>query len=1265
MLGRPATAGRDRTGAVPGRFYNRAALRICTIIARNYRGQAEVLAESFRQYHPDGAVTVLLVDDWERTIASRPGVYDVLRPEDLPIPRFEGMAAMYDVTELCTAVKPWLLRHLLDAGEPVAYFDPDMCFYADLGDLSELASGHEIVLTPHITTPFPEDGHRPDNAFVLAAGAYNLGFIALGPGTASAGLLDWWSQRLRFDCLNDVRNGYFVDQRWFDLVPGMFPRTALVRDPGMNVAYWNLHERELRVDAGGARWVGDVPLRFFHFSGFDPRNPQELSRHQTRFQLSDAPALAELFTEYADRVAAHDGGCREMAWPYDALADGRPLDRTHRRLYRDGEREGAFARSPFTPDGTDEFIAWLGDVPPDAPGVGINRYWAHVYRQRPDLQRAFPALEGPDGDRYLQWIVAQGALEVESRGLLPTVSAPIEGDGAPPAPPPSGALPDAVDGEPGWGVNVAGYFESELGVGEAARAIVSGLDAMGVPLVPVHGRWRPPARQGHRYAAFSPADAPFPVNLLCVNADMTEQWLAEAGPDFRDGRYTIGLWWWEVAAWPDRWLGAFDHVDEVWAATDHVHAALSRVASVPVSRITLPIQAPSARLCRREDVGLPEGFLFFFMFDYRSVAERKNPFDVVTAFVDAFAPGEGATLALKCINAEANPEAHRRLQAAAAHHPDVHIIEGYVAPADKNAMLASADCYVSLHRAEGYGLTLAESLLLGKPVIATGYSGNLDFMSPDGSWLVDAEMVAIGPGHDPYPADGEWAQPDVGQAARYMREIFEDPVGARSRAARGAEAIRRTHSPRAAGATMASRLELLRRRRSDWLPSQHDGAGSPSVGLDSASALLSRGPAPDGVNRGRARSLVRQSALRVMKPYTAFEQQVDHTLLSAIRTLEERTDAARIASEEQTSARAGQQVGVLAAAIRRLESAVTELSTQVSNASEASAEWQDSLGDALRGLEGHIHALESDVAAQLTDLTGRVRAAEVRLKQLEMPALVSDRARFASLAALHRAHADVTAVAPVRSRSEELDGYELRGFSQNGEDGVVAEILARIGAESRFFVEFGIESGREGNCVYLAEIAGWNGLFIEADPVMHSELSDRYAANARVQTLRALVSPGNVEQLFARAGVPECFDLLSIDVDGSDYWIWEALDAYRPRIVVIEYNSALPPDVRLVQPRDHGSWDGTDFQGASLAAMVGLAHDKGYQLVHTETSGVNAFFVRGDLTHDRFPPPDTIPVREPNLFGIGYHHPPHTNGYRYLNLDSGELVRPPTGASSS
>jgi len=147
---------------------------------------------------------------------------------------------------------------------------------------------------------------------------------------------------------------------------------------------------------------------------------------------------------------------------------------------------------------------------------------------------------------------------------------------------------------------------------------------------------------------------------------------------------------------------------------------------------------------------------------------------------------------------------------------------------------------------------------------------------------------------------------------------------------------------------------------------------------------------------------------------------------------------------------------------------------------------------------------------------------------------------------------------PTSWPEEPLTRYEHRVFSQNGEDGVLAELLRRIGVVSRWFVEFGIETGVEGNCVFLADVMGWSGLFIEPQQDASKNLCRKYSANPAVHTRRALVRADNVEQLFAQAGVPREPDVLSIDVDGNDYWIWQALTTYSPRIVVIEYNAQWP-----------------------------------------------------------------------------------------------------------
>ena len=210
-------------------------VNICTIIARNYAAHARVLAKSFKQFHPDGTCSVLIVDDPSGFIDPAEEPFDVLTIDQIGLPDPERMAASYDVMELSTAVKPWLLRHLLERPEveAAAYLDPDIRIFDSIEEIDRRAREHGVVLTPHFTAPLPRDDRKPSEEDILIAGTYNLGFIGLGGGETVDALLDWWSERLENDCLNDPEQGRFVDQRWIDLAPGLWPGIDVLRDPSV------------------------------------------------------------------------------------------------------------------------------------------------------------------------------------------------------------------------------------------------------------------------------------------------------------------------------------------------------------------------------------------------------------------------------------------------------------------------------------------------------------------------------------------------------------------------------------------------------------------------------------------------------------------------------------------------------------------------------------------------------------------------------------------------------------------------------------------------------------------------------------------------------------------------------------------------------------------------------------------------------------------------------------------------------------------------
>jgi hypothetical protein len=251
------------------------------------------------------------------------------------------------------------------------------------------------VLNPHFTDPMPRDGRKPNEQDILIAGAYNLGFIGIGSTAFADELLDWWGERLERDCIVDPERGFFVDQRWIDLVPGMAEDFHVLRDPGFNVAYWNLPTRTL--DERDGRWFvnGDVPLKLFHFSGFDAARPHLLSKHQDRIRLTDQPALAKLCEGYAAELV--ENGVEEVSsWPYtyDASASGVPLDQLNRRVYRDLMANG-FDESLLEARGAAAF-AEAASAPAEIGGeFGVTRYLSTLHALRGDLKQRFPDLANP------------------------------------------------------------------------------------------------------------------------------------------------------------------------------------------------------------------------------------------------------------------------------------------------------------------------------------------------------------------------------------------------------------------------------------------------------------------------------------------------------------------------------------------------------------------------------------------------------------------------------------------------------------------------------------------------------------------------------------------------------------------------------------------------------------------------------------------------------------------------------------------------------
>ncbi len=224
-----------------------------------------------------------------------------------------------------------------------------------------------------------------------------------------------------------------------------------------------------------------------------------------------------------------------------------------------------------------------------------------------------------------------------------------------------------------------------------------------------------------------------------------------------------------------------------------------------------------------------------------------------------------------------------------------------------------------------------------------------------------------------------------------------------------------------------------------------------------------------------------------------------------------------------------------------------------------------------------------------------------------------------------------------------LNRYERQVFSQNGEDGILEEIFNRIGTTNLFFVEFGVGNGTENNTAYLL-LKKWRGCWIEANSKSTQKIKAKYNQQINEKELllkEAMITAENVESIFNEMGVPREFDLLSIDIDGNDYYVWKAINQYKPRVVVIEYNSIFPPSLDWVIEYDPDFiWDGSSYSGASLHALEVLGKIKGYKLVSCDFRGVNSFFVRDDLVNDKFQSPFTAEMH--------YEEPKYASDIKHL-----------------
>jgi glycosyltransferase involved in cell wall biosynthesis len=782
----------------------------CTIVAHNYLPQARILAQSFKKFHPDSAFYIVIVDRPIEARLVRSDDYQVVPITDIDFGTegFGHMAAIYDVTEFATSVKPFALRQLVGVHDCVFYIDPDIKIFASLLPLVEKTMEHGWSLTPHSMKPITRNEWQPTEQEIKAAGIYNLGYV--GVTKNSIEMLEWWGERLRRDCIIDVENQLFTDQRWIDMAVGIYP-VHIERTTSYNVAYWNLDHRRLWKD-GDIYMVDDDVLRFFHFSGYDPLAPHWISKYQLgrpRVLMSDNAITAELFVDYGDQMLAIR---REIAdsgtYGWRDVIPGVQWSKGIRRLLRlelmQAELNGnEVPPTPYGEDGVQPFFEWLRGVRTDDP-TKLPRYLSAMYWERGDLVHNFPEVREGHHGRFNEWIYRSGVVESSiTRAIYQRLDQK------------EGALLNVEDvSQDRGGVDVFGYLKAELGVGEAGRLICKALAAAGVPVSAINHN-ETVSRQKYDFETNNRGQ--FETLFMAVNSDQLQSACEYLGRDFLENRYVIGQWFWELEELPERYQKSFELVDEIWAPTLFIKDAIEKKSpsSVKVVHMPLPLVTPKADISvDREKFGIGNGYAFLFTFDFMSVLKRKNALGLIEAYCDAFAPTDGAILVLKTINGDKRLPELEKIRWKSRNRHDIVIIDRYLDVEESSALMNVCDCYVSLHRSEGLGLTMAEAMLLGKPVIATAYSGNMDFMTDETSLLVPWIYIEVGNDAEGYPSDSQWAEPDLSVAKSMMRDLFVNREFGLELGARAKKDLQSRFSPEVTGERMKKRLEKIWREKS-------------------------------------------------------------------------------------------------------------------------------------------------------------------------------------------------------------------------------------------------------------------------------------------------------------------------------------------------------------------------------------------------------------------------------------------------------------------
>ena len=832
-----------------------------TIVSKNYMHFAKTLMDSILKNNPGAKCFVVLCDELDGLDLSQES-FEVISIKSLNIKKMDDFIFRYNILELNTAIKPYVMEKLLiDGWNKVVYFDPDIKTYGELSEIENTLDRYEMILTPHLTG-FLDDGMKPSELEILQSGTYNLGFIAIKNTEQMGVFVKWWQEKLYADCVVDIPRGLFVDQKWMDLVPAIFEGIYVNRNEGWNVAYWNLLHRKV-TNNKGLYLVNGVPLLFFHFSGFSPK-AGIFSKHQNRYSLKSLDkGVLNICKDYEkDLLAFGYEKYQGLPYAFGSFSDGTLIPDVARIIYREELDWQQRDFNILSQTGVQDFMGYLNEFVEieGSNNTLITRLAYKYYQVRPDLQVAFPEVSSYDAIRYAHWFIenASHQMKLDNKFIEPVKHALELGNEVdatlkvkpsvfyklmykivwnmrPLARPFFSAVyrekasnfllnkayknitsaNGTVPGKPvkfESGINVIGYMFAESGVGQSARSNVDALIHAEVEFSVSNFQQGNVSRMEANFDKNLIGIPKYNINLFHINADQMDYLMLHYGESSIEGRYNIGYWAWELPEFPDEYARAEKYLDEIWTPSEFCKSAIEKKVKIPVIVVPHSVSVPD-KIPARSDLKLLDSVpmeYFISIFDCMSVPERKNVDATIDAYEKAFGlNNKDVGLIIKVSNLDKNTQYKKQLINKISSNKGIHLIDQYMDKVEILTLLKRAAALVSLHRSEGFGLVIAEAMAVGTPVVVTGWSGNQDFTLESNALLVNYELIKLEQDCGPYRAGNTWADPSVSHAAKLMISVLEEPEVTSKRAELGKDHVEDKLSSETLGELLKGRLSKI------------------------------------------------------------------------------------------------------------------------------------------------------------------------------------------------------------------------------------------------------------------------------------------------------------------------------------------------------------------------------------------------------------------------------------------------------------------------